>query len=291
MKALLFRIPTVDDRSFRVQIDHEKHFYQRLHFHPELQLTLIKQGTGTLVVGDCIDRFQPYDLLLLGANVPHVLLNDSSYFEPDSIQEVMAYTFFFREEILNHFFAKAPELLHISELLREASHGVRLRCTKPNAITDKLENIEEQRPFEQLMTLLTTLDALVLSADCEQLSGTAYKQPNKPVDHQRLENVFNFILTNYASDISLDDVSNVANLTPHAFCRFLRTHTRKTFSQLLNEVRVEHACRLLKDSTHSVSQIAFMCGYANLSNFNRQFKQLMHLTPREYLKSASELGQ
>jgi AraC-like DNA-binding protein len=68
-------------------------------------------------------------------------------------------------------------------------------------------------------------------------------------------------------------------------------HTRKTFSQLLNEVRVEHACRLLKDSTQSVSQIAFECGYANLSNFNRQFKQLMNLTPREYLKSISELGK
>lgn len=291
MKALLFRVPTVDDRSFRVQIDNDKHFYQRLHFHPELQLTLIKEGTGTLVVGDRIDRFQPYDLLLLGANVPHVLLNDSRYFELDSDQKVMAYTFFFREETLNHFFAKAPELLHIGELLREASHGVRLRCVKPNLLTDKFEAINDQRPFEQLITLLTTLDSLTLSAICEQLSGTAYKQPNKPIDHQRLENVFNFILTNYANVVTLDDVANVANLTPHAFCRFLRMHTRKTFSQLLNEVRIEHACRLLKDSTQSVSQIAFECGYANLSNFNRQFKQLMNLTPREYLKSVSELGQ
>jgi AraC-like DNA-binding protein len=291
MKALLFRVPTVDDRSFRVQIDNDKHFYQRLHFHPELQLTLIKEGTGTLVVGDRIDRFQPYDLLLLGANVPHVLLNDARYFEPDSDQEVMAYTFFFREEILHHFFVKAPELLHIGELLREASHGVRLRCVKSNLLTDKFETINDQRPFEQLITLLTTLDSLTLSPHCEQLSGTAYKQPNKPIDHQRLENVFNFILTNYANVVTLNDVANVANLTPHAFCRFLRTHTRKTFSQLLNEVRVEHACRLLKDSTQSVSQIAFECGYANLSNFNRQFKQLMNLTPREYLKSVSELGQ
>ncbi|HAK80604.1 MAG TPA: AraC family transcriptional regulator, partial [Runella sp.] len=74
-------------------------------------------------------------------------------------------------------------------------------------------------------------------------------------------------------------------------CRFLRTHTRKTFSELLSEVRIEHACRLLKDSTKSVSEIAFECGYSNLSNFNRQFKQITKLTPREYVKSAGELGQ
>jgi AraC-like DNA-binding protein len=287
MKALLFRVPTVDDRSFRVQVDHDKHFYQRLHFHPEFQLTLIKEGTGTLVVGDRIDRFQPYDLVLLGANVPHVMLNDADYFQPDSTRQVMAYSFFFKESILGEIFIKSPELMHIAELLREATHGVRIRFSVPNSLTDRLEQINELRPFEQLMLLLNTLDTLTLTPDCERLSGTSYKNPNKPVDHQRLENVFNFILTNYANAITLDDIAGVANLTPHAFCRFLRVHTRKTFSQLLNEVRIEHACRLLKDSTQSVSQIAFSCGYANLSNFNRQFKQVTGMPPRDYLKKTN----
>ncbi|WP_428655946.1 AraC family transcriptional regulator [Runella sp.] len=287
MKALLFRVPTVDDRSFRVQIDNDKHFYQRLHFHPEFQLTLIKEGTGTLVVGDRIDRFQPYDLLLLGANVPHVMLNDTDYFQPNSKRHVMAYSFFFKESMLGDIFIKSPELMHIAELLKEASHGVRIRFTGPTPLTRKLEKINEQRPFEQLLILLSILDTITLTPECERLSGTSYKNPNKPVDHQRLENVFNFILTNYADVITLDDIANVANLTPHAFCRFLRTHTRKTFSQLLNEVRVEHACRLLKDSAQSISQIAFACGYANLSNFNRQFKQVTGMAPRDYLKKAN----
>lgn len=287
MKALLFRVPTVDDRSFRVQADHDKHFYQRLHFHPEFQLTLIKEGTGTLVVGDRIERFQPYDLLLLGANVPHVMLNDAEYFEPDSPRQVSAYSFFFKESILGDIFINSPELVHISALLREASHGVRVRFSGPTLLTEKLEKINELRPFDQLLLLLSTLDTMTLLPECERLSGTSYKNPNKPVDHQRLENVFNFILTHYANVITLDDIADVANLTPHAFCRFLRTHTRKTFSQLLNEVRIEHACRLLKDSTQSVSQIAFACGYSNLSNFNRQFKQVTGMTPREYIKKAN----
>ncbi|WP_028664865.1 AraC family transcriptional regulator [Runella zeae] len=287
MKPLLFKVPTVDDRSFRVQIDTGAHFFQRLHFHPEIQLTLIKEGAGTLVVGDRIDRFQPYDLLLLGANVPHVLLNDPAYFEAESSQKVIAYSFFFKEEILGDIFIKCPELAHVAELLREAAHGLRLKCAAPNDLTERFEKVETQRPFEQLMTLLASLDGLMLSQDCERLSGTAYKQPSKPVDHRRLENVFNFILTNYANEITLEDIASVANLTPHAFCRFLRTHTRKTFSQLLNEVRVEHACRLLRDSTQSISQIAFACGYSNLSNFNRQFKQVTGMAPRDYLKKTS----
>lgn len=287
MKALLFRIPTVDDRSFRVQIDHGSHFYQRLHFHPELQLTLIKKGSGTLIVGDCIDRFQPYDLLLLGANIPHVMLNDKSIEGELPTTEVIAYSFF-TEKDLGTFFLQSPELLHIAAFLREASYGIRLRCNAPNLLTHPFEQINEQRPFEQLITLLTTLDTLTLSPDCERLSGTAYKQPQKPIDHQRLEAVFTFILNNYEKNVTLEDVSNIANLTPQAFCRFLRTHTRKTFSQLLNEIRVERACRLLKDSTQSISQIAYTCGYANLSNFNRQFKQVTGMPPRDYLKKTNE---
>lgn len=287
MKALLFRVPTVDDRSFRVQIDIEKHFYQRLHFHPELQLTFIKEGTGTLVVGDRIERFQPYDLLLLGANVPHVMLNDREFFEADSQRQVLSYSFFFKESMLGGILINSPELVHISALLREASHGVRLRFSGPTLLTEKLETINELRSFEQFLLLLSVLDTMALWPDCERLSGTSYKNPNKPVDHHRLENVFNFILTNYSNVITLDDIAGVANLTPHAFCRFLRTHTRKTFSQLLNEVRIEHACRLLKDSTQSISQIAFTCGYSNLSNFNRQFKQVTGMPPRDYLKKVN----
>ncbi|MEZ4902340.1 MAG: AraC family transcriptional regulator [Spirosomataceae bacterium] len=283
MKALLFRVPTVNDRSFRVQVDHGKHFYQNFHFHPEFQLTLIKEGSGTLIVGDCIDRFQPYDLVLLGMNVPHVMLNDTNLGDRKPINEVIAYSFF-KENDFGDFFIKSPELLHISTFLREASYGIRLRCNTSNGLIEEFEKVNQQRPFEQLITLLKILDTLAVSPYSERLSVTAYKQPSKPIDHQRLEKVFTFILTHYDKDISLEDVSNIAHLTPQAFCRFLRVHTRKTFSQLLNEVRIERACRLLRDSTQSISQIAYACGYANLSNFNRQFKQIMEMPPRDYLK-------
>ena len=106
MKALLFRVPTVDDRSFRVQVDEGAHFYERLHFHPEFQLTLILEGTGTLVVGDRIDRFQPLDLLLLGADVPHVLLSDPAYFERNEELQIKACTFFLEKNSSCSFLRK-----------------------------------------------------------------------------------------------------------------------------------------------------------------------------------------
>lgn len=284
MKPLLFRIPAIGDRSIRVQEDNATRFYDRLHYHPEIQLTLIKQGEGTLVIGNHIDRFGPYDLLLLGDNLAHVLRNHPDYYLIDTPLRSVAYSLFFRKDELAKTLFSLPELHHISQLLDEAKHGVRLRFDGPNALTNRLESLPQLRPFEQLMVLLDTLDQLAANPAREVLSTMSYERPRRPDDHHRLDEVFSYVLEKYASPITLEEIADVANLTPGAFCRFFKLHTRKTFFQLLNEVRVEHACRMLHELEQPISQIAFSCGYGNLSNFNRQFKSITGMTPGDYIK-------
>ncbi len=288
MKPLLFRVPTVDSRSFRVQVDDGPHLYNRLHFHPEYQLTLIREGVGTLVAGDRIDRFQPFDVLLLGANLPHVFRNDPSYFEAGSTQRALSYSVFLRYNPTDGPLFGLPELEHLTHLLRDSIYGVRIRATQPNALTSQLEELHRLRPFEQLTCLFSVLDQLAAHPNREMLSATAYEKPRRPDDHQRLDNVFSFIMNRYAQPITLEDVAAEASLTPGAFCRFFRLHTRKTFSRLLNEVRIKHACRMLQETPDSISQIALACGYGNLSNFNRQFKAITGLTPGHYLRAVDQ---
>jgi len=284
MKPLLFKVPTVDDRSFRVEQDDLPHFYGQLHFHPEIQLTLILEGEGTLIAGDRIDRFSRYDILLFGANLPHVLRSDPDYFQPHSPLRSASVSVLFRPDQLETNVLGLPETRHLNQLLQEARHGVRLRCREGHQLANQLEELPGLRPFEQFLHLLRILDNLMTSPAREVLSVTAYEQPRRFDDHRRLEQVFSFIFQHYASPISLDDVANVANLTPGAFCRFFRQHTRKTFSHLLNEVRIEHSCRHLRESKQTINQIAFSCGYTNLSNFNRQFKEITGMPPSEYIR-------
>lgn len=281
MKPLLFRVPGIDHRSFQVQVDDGPVFYEKLHFHPELQLTLIEQGEGTLVAGDRIDRFQPMDLLLLGSNLPHVLRSAPS----EEGSRAVSTSFMFRTEPMEKGILSLPETGHLLQLLTEARQGVRLRVAEDSELVAQFRELPSRRPFRQLLFLLDVLDELSRNPDREILSRTVYERPARPGDHQRLERIFSFIFQHYASPISLEDVSNVANLTPGAFCRFFRQHTRKTFSHLLNEVRIEHACRSLRESDDSISQIAFQCGYTNLSNFNRQFREISGMSPTEYIKA------
>lgn len=285
MKPLLFKVPSIENRSFRIEQDSFPHFYGHLHFHPEVQLTLIQAGEGTLIVGDKIDRFTRNDVLLLGSNLPHVLRSDPEYFQPDSTRLSSAVSVLFRSEQLEATALGLPETRHLQQLLHESQHGVRFRCREGHPLAEQFMALPAQRPFEQFLTFLNILDFLSSNPNREVLSVTAFEHPQRPEDHQRLERVFSYILEHYPSPISLETVANIANLTPGAFCRFFRQHTRKTFSTLLNEVRVEHACRYLRESKMTISQIAFICGFTNLSNFNRQFKEITGMPPGEYIRS------
>ncbi|PMD91418.1 AraC family transcriptional regulator [Siphonobacter sp. BAB-5405] len=281
MKPLFFRVPSVDQRSFRIQKENGPSFYGQLHFHPEIQLTLIEKGEGTLVVGNRIDRFQPYDLLLLGSNLPHVLRSTPGA----GNEQAVSTSVLFMSEPFEQQLLAFPEMVHLKQLLSEARHGVRLQVSADDSLVQEFEQLPEQRPFQQFLFLVRVLDQLAGNQQREILSRMAYERPSRPDDHQRLERIFSYILQHYAAPIGLEEVAGVANLTPGAFCRFFRQHTRKTFSHLLNEVRIEHACRLLRESRESISEIAFQCGYTNLSNFNRRFKEITGMPPRDYVRT------
>jgi AraC-like DNA-binding protein len=102
-----------------------------------------------------------------------------------------------------------------------------------------------------------------------------------------MNDVYDFVMKNFKKEISLNEVAGVAAMNPHAFCRFFKSRTQRSLTQFINEVRIGHACKLLNDKNESISQVAFECGFNNLSNFNRSFKIVKNTTPRTYRK---ELG-
>jgi len=282
MKPLLFRIPKTETESFRVQIDDLPYFYDTLHFHPEWQITLMLESTGTQFVGDNVARFQPFDIYFLGSNLPHVFRNDAEYYS----QSMRAYSvsIYFRGDILGETFFDIPETLHLKTLLAEASRGFRIRNNESNGLAQLVESIMHKKGFEKLLTFLEILNAISASADKEFLSSIAYQSTQKETDNQRINDVFEFLMRNYERDINLDETAGIANMTPNAFCRFFKLRTRKTFSEFLNDIRIGHACRMLQNGDTSVLEVCFANGFNNVSNFNRQFKNRTRMTPSAYLR-------
>jgi transcriptional regulator GlxA family with amidase domain len=92
---------------------------------------------------------------------------------------------------------------------------------------------------------------------------------------------------NFDKPVALGEVAKLANMSEVAFSRFFKQRTGNTFIDSLTEIRLGHASRMLIDTTQSVAEIAYHCGFNNISNFNRIFRKKKGCTPRDFRESFS----
>jgi AraC-like DNA-binding protein len=283
MKVLPFKIPQSEERSFRVQIDELPHFYDRFHHHPELQITLIEKSHGTLLIGNSISSFEEGDLFVIGANVPHSFRNHDSFYT-DKKSVAKSISIFFNKTSLGNGFFDLPELKKVKGILKEADKGIRISGTTRELIISKIKTIEAEKGMNSILSLLEILAHISTSDEIDFLSSIGFSMNPEAMESKKLEAIFQYILDHYEQPIKLEEVANIANLSVSAFCRFFKTRTRKTFSKFVNEFRVSVACKELMAGNFSISEICYQVGFTNLSNFNRQFKEITGFSPSHYIR-------
>ncbi|EDP95131.1 AraC family transcriptional regulator [Kordia algicida OT-1] len=279
MKVLPFKIPKAESDILIVQEDRGRTFYEQLHQHEEIQLSYIVSGKGTFIIGDTIRDFQPNDVLLFGSNVPHVLKSDVTTDE----DSYMISLFFTHDSFGEHFFM-LPKLQQLQKLLNDARFGVKF--TKHSTIVKSLfEGVLHQNSLQQFATFFEILSVLTPS-DYETVSSFINTKNYTDDEGKRMSAVFEFVMNHFDQKIILEDIATVANMTPNAFCKYFKQRTNKTFFRFLTEVRIENACKFLTNSSQlSIAEIAYSCGFFNVSNFNRKFKEIKGLTPTKFRKS------
>jgi AraC-like DNA-binding protein len=281
MKVVPFQIPKNTEEAFRVQVDDMPHLYNHLHQHPEIQLTLIKESNGTLVAGDYVGPFHSGDVFVIGGNQPHVFRNDEKFFKKRS--KAVAITIFFDETTFGENFWLLEEMKSLQQFLKNSSGGFRITGRKKKLLAEKLFSIVNAKGIDRLIIFLEILKLLASRKEMHSLATPVIQRNIKSYDGSRLNKVIEFTFKEFQRPITLTEVAGLANLTPEAFCKYFKTRTRKTYINFLNEIRVNHACRLLTEDK-SISGICYDCGFMNLSNFNRIFKKIKHVSPGEWRK-------
>ncbi|WP_420580261.1 AraC family transcriptional regulator [Reichenbachiella sp.] len=284
MKVLPFKIPKTDDSSFRVQVDIMPQFYDILHQHPESQITLIVKGHGTVIQGDYIGNFSEGDVFIFGANVPHVLKSDPSYYEEGSTEMCHAICVFFDSESFGKDFFELPEMRSVNDFMRKSVRGLKLHGDAKRQVSKIITEIEDQDGITKIISLLNIFNLLSQTEEHQWLSKEPHNLNVDESEGKRLNDIFQFTMKEYHRPITLDEVAEVANMTPSAFCRYFKQRTRKTYVSFLNELRVAHACKLLLNKEINVTEVCYRSGFVNLSNFNRKFKSLTNHTPSQYQK-------
>lgn len=283
MKVLPFTIPTSHDKTILVQEDIERHFYPHLHRHEEIQLTLVLKGEGSLLVGNNMHTFGPNEIYLIGANMPHVFKSEASYFASNSDKEIHALSIFFNTKGKLMSLFNLPELKNVYSFFSSNYSGFKIPKQAFSDIAGRILSMKYASGMDQLMQFFQLLKSLSSIEHVAPLAPDV--QPTAISDHEgiRISNIYNYILQHYNRDITLEEVARTAYMTPQAFCRYFKKHTRVTFVSFLNEVRINEACKKLVDGSYdSISSVAYDCGFNSITNFNRVFKSTTGKSPREY---------
>ena len=249
------------------------------HYHPEVELVYIEKGYGNRYVGNHISKFEDGDLILLGPNIPHF----GYEFGLQGINEEIVVQF--KKDLIKSSVHVMPELEDIAALINRAKSGISFYGETKKFIGEELALMDIKNPFDRLISIIKILQILAKSEEYEVLNADGVTLIIQNQNDDRINRVFQYVKENYESEITLDQISQIALLTVPAFCRYFKKYTKKTFTQFVNDFRIRQAIRLIAVGDKSISEIASEVGYNNFSHFNKQFKKVTGETPSKYKKS------
>ena len=287
MKQAIRKLPISKSKSFAINELIAPHFDPHWHFHQEYQLAFVLKGTGTRFIGDDISHFDAGDMVLTGSNLPHVWRNDEEYFQNKGLITHVV-VIYFSSDFMQGQFLQKEEMQAIRELLERSDRGLVIEGKIRDEIGLIIHKMINQKGFSGVLSLLQILDVLSLKK-LKFINKEGYLNSVTDSDSKRMSTIHSYILDNFKRDIRLKEVAALANLSSTSFSRYFKSHTNKSFSDFIAELRISNACKLLQRNDMSILAIAHECGYRTLSNFNKKFKELINESPLKYRKNYQKI--
>ncbi|NID12401.1 AraC family transcriptional regulator [Fibrivirga algicola] len=277
MKIAFEEIHPDADSSFHILLTPHLQDVFLWHYHPEYEIVYIDGASGTRHVGDHISRYEGSDLVFIGPNIPHL---NFDYGVRTEYRKVVVQL---NESFLGEGFWKAPEFAQITALFERARAGLSFSGETKRAVGAQLEALASQPPFQRMMALLSIFQQMATSQEVDSLHGKPVTNAYNLREQQRLRRLYQFVEEEFSRKIDIPEAASVASLTEAAFCRYIRRMTGLTFTQFLNQYRINQAQKLLL-ADHTVTEAAEASGFESLSYFNKIFRRVTGENPLQFKK-------
>ncbi|MFS4417258.1 AraC family transcriptional regulator [Maribacter sp. 2307ULW6-5] len=283
MKPSFYKIIFDRETPFRCTYIDEPYFDHPLHFHPEIELTLIMESEGVRYIGDNTSNFRKGDLILIGSNLPHMWSNQK---ETNRTSRSRRMTLQFPKDLMNHLFGAAEELEPVAKLFKLAKRGISYPGKTSKEIAPLLKEINDTKGLSRWILVFELLLKLTKAQDYKILASESYQADLTNQDVDRLNRIFQYIRNNIEKRITLDEVADIACLTKPSFCRLFKNKTGTSFMHFLNEYRINNAKRIMLENKEiPIASVAQKSGFNTIQHFNAKFKKHNKgMTPSDYLK-------
>lgn len=278
MKPAFESLVAPQTNSFLVRKFEEKSFSAPYHFHPELELTFIINGTGKRYVGTNMQNFSSGDFVLLGSNMPHCWKSDKK----GQNQKASSIVVQFLPHFLGDAFFEKPELKSVFQLLQKSNSGLCFTNNK-DVYKSKMEALlQEPDNCKRLLLFLDLLHRLSLTKKYVSLDKQKQHTLLSNSEQQRIQTVTAYIIEHFKKEVSLSEAAKVINMTPQSFCKYFKRLTRKTFIEAVTDYRIDFAAQQLVQTELTISQIGYDSGFNDISHFHKTFKARMNFSPLQY---------
>ena len=248
------------------------------HYHPEIELVYVEADAGIRHVGLHISGYTQSDLVFIGSNIPH--LNFDYRLRNDYHQVVIQ----LREDFLGSAITLAPEFSTIQQLFKKASSGVAFGADTKALVVEKLKQLNQLNSFQQLMGLIGIFQILANAKDFELLNDDDMSIQFFLKDKIRMGAIYEYIDANYNRKPDVNVVAEKVHLTTPAFCRYFKRQTNMTFTDFVNQYRIDMAKNhLMQDK--NITETCYAVGFESLSYFNKLFNKVVGQNPSDFKKS------
>ena len=249
------------------------------HFHPEYELVLNLKSNGTRIIGDSVELFDRYDLVLIAGNIPHCW---NYYRQNNILPDNHGIIVNFKLESIGEALLSQHELHSLKELFDEAERGIAFSVEDSRKTEKYLVQMINDKGIDKMIDFFNIIKILCSAEKKAFLCSENYKLTFDERGNKRMSDVYTYIRENYFKPIPLEKIAKIAKMSPIAFSRYFKKNCGAGFIEYLNRVRTNKACYLLKETEYQVHDIALECGFASISNFNKQFRKTEGISPRDY---------
>jgi AraC-like DNA-binding protein len=268
--------PIVDDDLFIVLNHPNAKFDYPVHYHSEFEINLVMNSYGKRIVGDSKENFGKTDLIMIGPNLPHA-------WKGEVVEGNHVITIQFSDKILNFPILEKRLFSPIKQLLFDSQRGICFSETTHKIVRQKIIKLTKMQGFHTVLGFFSILHDLSIS-NRRVLVSNQFETNDviRTSKSRRIAKACDYIEKNFETQIKLNDVASLLNMSDSAFSHFFKKKTSRTFIDYITNFRITHACQMLSDTTHTIAEICYTCGFNNMSNFIRIFKKKKGFTPKEY---------
>lgn len=255
-----------------------------LHYHEEFELNFIQNAKGARrVIGDHIEEIDELELVLAGSNLQHAWFTHNC-----KSREIREITIQFHKDLFDEKFLRRNQLSFIRTMLEKSLRGILFSRETAQALAPRIIELNQKHGFDSVLELMSILHDLSISRNMRILSDSSFNNNEQyTYNSRRVEKTIEYMNHNFDKPVTLTEVARLANMSDAAFSRFFKQRTGNTFIDSLTDIRLGHASRMLIDTTQSIAEVAYNCGFNNISNFNRIFKKKKGCTPKDFRESFS----